>query len=346
MAADVALDGLADRQQLGPLRVGVGLGRARRLAHALDLHVVGERDLALLDGALDRRGARRLGRAGQRDVAFAGQQARGRVEPDPAGARQVDLAPRVEVGEVVGRPLRTVERLLVGRQLDQVARGEACREAEVAQDGDQQPAGVAAGALGARQRLLAGLHARLHPHDVADLVLQPGVEADHEVDGALLAAVDRGQPLRQQRAGRLELAEGRDLLGEARVVGERPGLGVGLEEEIERVDHRHVGDQVDHDLEQVGLLREDQAGEVVALRVLLPVDEVLLGLDAQRVGQDMGPRVRRRPQPHDLRTQRDRPVVPVGRAMMQCDVNAHDAMPRARWPLPGGSLPPANSALQ
>ena len=62
--------------------------------------VVLELDLALVDRAGDRRGARRLGRAGERDVALAGEQPGGRVEADPAGARQVDLAPGVQIGEV------------------------------------------------------------------------------------------------------------------------------------------------------------------------------------------------------------------------------------------------------
>src|SRR3546814_18154930 len=60
-------------------------------------------------------------------------------------------------------------------------------------------------------------------------------------------------------------------------------LGIGLEEKVEGIDHRHVGDQVDHHLEPVGLFREDQPGKIIALRVLLPVDEMVLRLDAQRI---------------------------------------------------------------
>jgi hypothetical protein len=125
------------------------------------------------------------------------------------------------------------------------------------------------------------------------------------------------------RARRFQLAKGCDLLGERGVVGERPGLGLGLEEEVERIDHRHVGDQVDHDLEAVGLLREDEARQVIALGILLPVDEMLFGLDRQRIGQNGRPRVRRRTQPHDLRAERHGPVVSVGRSMMQRDLDAH-----------------------
>ena len=49
------------------------------------------------------------GRAGEGDVALAGEQAGGRVEADPAGAGQVDLAPGVQVGEV-GRRARPGRR--------------------------------------------------------------------------------------------------------------------------------------------------------------------------------------------------------------------------------------------
>ena len=81
-------------------------------------------------------------------MAFAGQQARGRVEADPAGAGQVDLAPGVQVGEVDLGAAGAVERLHVGLELDQVAGDEARRQAQVAQQLHQQPAGVAAGAAG------------------------------------------------------------------------------------------------------------------------------------------------------------------------------------------------------
>ncbi len=289
---DVALDRLADAEQRRPLRVAIRLGGARRLPDPAHLHVVGEGDLAFLDVAFDRRRARRLGRAGERDVAFAGEQAGCRIKPDPAGARQIDFRPGVKVGEVVSRALGTVERFLVGHQLDQVARGEACGEAEMAQDGDQQPAGVAARALGPR----------------------------------LARAIDLVEPRLEQRTRRLGLAKRRDLLGERGVVTKGKGLGVGLEEEVERIDHRQVGDEIDGDFEPGGLLGEHQARQMIALRVLLPVDEVVLGLDLERVGKDRRAAVRSRTQAYHLRSERDRPVVGVGRPMMQRDVDAHDGL--------------------
>ena len=50
------------------------------------LHVVLELDLGLVDRAGDRRGGAGLGRAGQRNVALAREQARGGIETDPARA--------------------------------------------------------------------------------------------------------------------------------------------------------------------------------------------------------------------------------------------------------------------
>ena len=47
-------------------------------------------------------------------MALAGEQAGGRIEPDPAGARAVDLGPGVQIGEVGCGAGGTVERLHVG----------------------------------------------------------------------------------------------------------------------------------------------------------------------------------------------------------------------------------------
>ena len=72
-------------------------------------------DLAGSTRAGDRRGAGGgSGVAGQRNMAFAGQQARGRVEADPAGAGQIDLGPGVQIGEILGRPAGPSSGLIGG----------------------------------------------------------------------------------------------------------------------------------------------------------------------------------------------------------------------------------------
>ena len=80
----------------------------RELGHAVVVRLC--RILGPAERAGDRGGAQRIGRAGQRDVPFAGEQARGRIEADPARARHVHLGPGVQVGEVVLRPGRPIER--------------------------------------------------------------------------------------------------------------------------------------------------------------------------------------------------------------------------------------------
>ncbi len=227
-------------------------------------------------------------RAGQRDVALAGQQPGSGIEPDPAGARQVDLGPGVEVREVLVGPRGPVERLDVRLQLDEVSRHEARRQPEAAQHLDQQPGRVAAGTAPGRERLLAGLHARLHPDHVVDVQVQPAVQLDEEVDRGHRAAIDTADPVEQQRAGFIEFQVGLEFLGGARFVDERVLLCLGLEEEVEGIEHRHLGDQIHLQAELAGALGNHDAGEVVAEGILLPVQEVPGRLDMQRVTQDAG----------------------------------------------------------
>ena len=80
------VDGVAQLLDFRPLLFGVGLGDARRFPDALHLHVVFEFDLGLVDRAGDGRRGARLRRAGERNVAFAREQARGGIEADPARA--------------------------------------------------------------------------------------------------------------------------------------------------------------------------------------------------------------------------------------------------------------------
>ena len=70
--------------------------------------------------------------------------------------------------------------------------------------------------------------------------------------------------LEQRRRRRHRPGTARARACSAPLVGERKLLGVRLEEEVERIEHRHLGDQVDLDAQLVGLLREDQPREVVA----------------------------------------------------------------------------------
>ena len=63
----------------------------------------------VVHSAGDRRRAQWLGRAGQGNVTFAGEEAGSGIQADPAGARQKHFAPGVQVGEVHFSAGRAVE---------------------------------------------------------------------------------------------------------------------------------------------------------------------------------------------------------------------------------------------
>jgi hypothetical protein len=104
-------------------------------------HVEGEVDIGeARNSRRYRRGVAEVRRGGQRNMALAGQQARGRVEADPAGAGNVDLAPGMQVGEVDDR-CRPGRRAIRGRV--SAGSGSRRRSARRGRDGaalHQQPA--------------------------------------------------------------------------------------------------------------------------------------------------------------------------------------------------------------
>ena len=120
-------------------------------------------------------------RGGDRNVHLRGQHARGDVEPDPPCTRKIDFGPGVQVGEVLFRALRAIDRIDVGLELDQVAGDETGGEAEMAEGLDKQPGGVAARAgslaateldgLGLAKREIAEFLGKLEPASVPDFEL-------------------------------------------------------------------------------------------------------------------------------------------------------------------------------
>ncbi|CAM5190161.1 hypothetical protein BTHI11S_02507 [Bosea thiooxidans] len=223
----------------------------------------------------------------------------------------------MQVGEVLLRPARPLERVDVGLHLDQVAGDEARGEAEMTQGLNQEPAGVAAGAGAGLERVFRLLHARLQPDAIGDHPLQPRIEVDDEAHRALRLPRQFGEEGFEQRACRFHRQAGRELFAQLRRIGEGKGFGLRRDEEVERVDDRQLGDEIDLDAELADRLGKDEARQPVAGRVLLPVHEMLRGRDLQRVAFDPGPAVRRRPQPHGLGAERDRPVVAVMRDVVQ-----------------------------
>ena len=256
-------------------------GDARILVDALELHVEAEIHLRNFGEAGNRRGRSRALGAGERNMTFPGQQSGSRIESHPAGTRHEGLGPGVQVGEVLLRPSRSIQRFLIRRDLHQVAGHEPRRDAEIAQQLHQQPAGIAAGTEREFERLIRRLYAGLHAHDVADVALQAGVDRDQQI-GDWHAVAQRflseaREPRRAQRTRRLHRKVGHELVPQLIGIGEREVLRVALDEEVERVDHRQVRYEIDGNLEFGRLVWKDRARDPVAVRILLPVEEVLSG---------------------------------------------------------------------
>ena len=194
--------GSARLQNRLPLRLRIGLGDPRRLVHARDRHLEPEIGLRRLHQAGDRRRRLRLGTGGQGNMPLASHQTRRRIEPDPTGAGQVGLRPGVQIGEIGRGTFRTLQRLHVGRQLDQVAAHEPRGVAEMPERMHQQPGAVPAGTAGFGQRPLRVPHAGLEPHDITHSLHDPAVQVDQHVDGAPRLARNRRQQAGQQWARR------------------------------------------------------------------------------------------------------------------------------------------------
>ena len=146
-SARSSVHAVAERDEPVPGLLGEGQRHPRRFAGSASTFISKPNStFGRIDGADDRRGRAVMRRGAERQVAFAAEQARGRVEPDPSGARQIDFRPGMQIGEIVVGAFRPLDRIDIGLELDEIAGDEARREAEAAQHLHQEPGGIAAGA--------------------------------------------------------------------------------------------------------------------------------------------------------------------------------------------------------
>jgi len=136
-------------------------------------------------------------------------------------------------------------------------------------------------------------------------------------------AINGLQKLTQPRSGSFAFQEGQQVLRQQGFVLERKLVGTWLDKEVERIDHCHVGDQVDRNAQLANFLGKDDSCLEVAVRVLLPIDEVIGRLNLERVTQDRRPAMRCRPQSHHLWPQRGRSSVAIVSLMIERDANCH-----------------------
>ena len=170
------------------------------------------------------------------------------TQPAPG---QIDLGPGVQVGEVGCGARRAVERLHVGRELNQVARDEPRRQPEVPQR-SAPAASRSRGTSRCRASSVSSrrLHARLQADDVADRRCDSRRLRSTRKSIGPRAARGRSlaTKLAQLRAGRQPTS--RNGASSLRSLGSYANgncLGRRLEEEVERIDDRHLGDEIDLD---------------------------------------------------------------------------------------------------
>jgi hypothetical protein len=110
---------------------------------------------------------------------------------------------------------------------------------------------------------------------------------------------------------------------EKRIIVEGKRLGVRFQKKVERVIDHHVGHKIDFHLKFTNWFGVDDPCQIVAVRILLPVQKIAFGLDLESVTENGCPTVRGRPQPDDVGAHMNGAVVAIMGLVIECDVERH-----------------------
>ena len=290
-------------------RIGIRRGRGEHSAHlnAL-LHPEGRRPRTrgLAGFRLDFRpgqGPQRIRRGSQRYIALMGVDTPGRIETDPAGSRDEDFAPGVQRGAIRRRGQIPAPRDDSGLQQNAIAGGETGRESQGAEHHGQEPGGFPGRSLRPGQNGFqlhgAGLgrtqngqalvnrlcHIAQHLHEIARLGLHPR------------------QILGQSRTGLGQMQVGVQFLAELFGIVEGIAGGIGLDQEIERIDRLQIGQQIHGQPERGHRLRQVQPRLMVLVGITDPVEEMRLGIHLEGPGAHGCPGMGRRMETQPVRRQ-------------------------------------------
>ena len=108
-----------------PLIITVGFGHARIFMQAMDSIAVFKGDVTGAGRTGQGRRTCRMGGTGQGDMPLAGQQPGGGIKTDPAGTRDINLGPGMEVGKVSFRSRRSIKGFFISAQLHQITTDKA-----------------------------------------------------------------------------------------------------------------------------------------------------------------------------------------------------------------------------
>ncbi len=111
----------------------------------------------------------------------------------------------MKVGKVLLGSDRPVERLHVRDQLNEIAGNEPRSEPHMAHQLHQQGGGIPARSRALRQGFLGQLHTGFEANQIANVLGDALIDADHEIDGAAAFAGNPSQiALDQRRCRRLD----------------------------------------------------------------------------------------------------------------------------------------------
>jgi len=107
------------------------------------------------------------------------------------------------------------------------------------------------------------------------------IDRDQKIDGPPGSEVNGIKKVPQFRTHGFgdQIGLGREFL----FVSERELFRVRFQKEIERVDDRHLRDEIHLDVEVLHRIWKHDPCEAIALRILLPVDEIAARLNFQRI---------------------------------------------------------------
>src|SRR5262245_26646236 len=229
----------------------------------------------------------------------------------------------MKVREIVARARGAIERFQIRFQLDQIPRYKACGETQPAKNLNKQPSRVPARSAREFQCLLGSLDARLHAYRVANLGLQTLVEVDEKICDPPFTKVNRRNECFKPWTGWHALQKWLEIFSLERSVLKGIFLRIRFEKKIERVDDRHVRNKTDFNGKPPGRFGKHKPRHKVAVRILLPIDEMVSRLDAERVTRHRRSGMRRRTQANDLRRKRDQPVIVIDGLVVKRDADSH-----------------------
>ena len=162
-----------------------------------------------------------------------------------------------------------------------------------------------------------------HPGHVADFVPDPLIQADEKIYRVLPVSGETLNQRPQERSGRVGRAVGLEILGHLRGIVKRVGFESRFQKKCERIDGSQVRNQVYLNGKLGRPVRKKDPGEMIRMRVELPVANVIGGSNVERVAEDGRAAVWGRAQLYDLGAERNGLVISIPGPVMHCNLYTH-----------------------